>query len=177
MSPVKSTAKMIRTNRWAETAAFIIGVLNLSFHAAADTLRHLGYCLGDCSIAPDGIPWTVVLLSAMLIAPKMLGRTNAVSLIRDAIKALTVRVRSDGPATATVTSQAPGQPEKTVAQVSTPPSGGEAQVTIPVADHPDGVEEGGEPVPVTGIPPSPTDDAAPDAPHEWSDGRPERGVL
>ena len=150
MSP-KAHARMVATNRWAETFAFIVGVLNLSFHAASDTVRHLGWCLGDCTTAPDGVPWPVILISAVLIAPKMLGRANATGIIRAGVEAITLRLRGVGASSATVTTQAPGQPERPVAQVETPASGGEATVTVPVdPDHTDGVEEGT--VPVTGLP-------------------------
>ena len=101
MPPKQS--RMIRTNRWWETFAFIIGVLNLSFHAGADTMRHLGYCLGDCTASPDGIPWSVVIISAVLIAPKMLGRSRATSLIGKGIDLIGLKLTGTGPARAVVT--------------------------------------------------------------------------
>ena len=146
-----SPTKIIRTNRAAETFAFITGVLLLAFHGVADVLLDLGWRLGDTN-RPNGVPWSVIITACVLIAPKMLGRANATGIIKAGLDALTLRLRGTGASSATITTQAPGQPEKTVAKVETPPGGGEAKVTIPAnPDHPDGVEEG-VPVPITGIP-------------------------
>lgn len=160
MSP-KSHARMVTVNRWVETAAFAGGAFILLSWGMSELFLH-AYChVRPCLAVEQATPWGLILSGVMLVLPKTFGRTNATGIVKAGIEAITLRLRGAGAASATVTAQAAGQPERPVATVQTPPSGGEASVTVPgpgtpgpavpvEPDHPDGVEEGT--VPVTGLP-------------------------
>ncbi|HYC32258.1 MAG TPA: hypothetical protein VEB59_08215 [Gemmatimonadales bacterium] len=99
-------SRMARTNRGVETFAFVLGVLNLSLHAVVESLRHWGFTHGKDCPADHGFPYAVLMISALLVAPKMIGRARA----GRAWEALTLRLTGRGPAQATVTMQPPARP-------------------------------------------------------------------
>lgn len=120
---------MVRTNRWAETAAFLIGVFGLGFHMIADTLIHLGLRFHCTPVPAPGIPWPIIIGSVALIIPKMIGRAYAGKIILAGIEALTIRLRGRGAAEAIVSAG-----EQEVARVKVEEPGGTAEMKVPGKD-------------------------------------------
>jgi hypothetical protein len=132
---------MIRTNRTAETAAFLIGVVALGLHMVAEALGHVGYRLGPCTVEPlRSVPWGVLVGSALLIAPKMIGRATAGKIILAGINALTLRLTGKGAATAVLSTQTDGEASRAVA-VATLPEGGGTNVVTMTGGNADGLAD------------------------------------
>lgn len=109
--------RVVKTNRWAETIAFLLGVLNLSAHGFVESARHWGWTHGDCG-EHAGFPYAVLFISALLVAPKMIGRSRAGA----AWSAMSLRLAGRGPAQATVTMKDPdGEQESKTVQIERPP--------------------------------------------------------
>jgi hypothetical protein len=133
--------EVIRENRRLETFGFKAGVYLAAFNVVAETALRLGVCFspgGGC--APDQhVPWFLLALTVILIAPKMLGRARAGRIIEGAtggaISALTLRLTGRGPARVDVTSQTPDGHPQMVASAKLPagnPPGSTSEVTVPV---------------------------------------------
>lgn len=72
-------------HRFAETAAFVLGVLIMASYGVAESLSLLGFRLGQHD-GHHGFPWGQFVIGALLVAPKLLGRATA-GKIWDAIGA------------------------------------------------------------------------------------------
>lgn len=63
-------------SRILEDVAFALGIVLLGSYALSETLLNLGWRLGPHEPGHD-FPWGQVLISAIFIAPKLLGRATA----------------------------------------------------------------------------------------------------
>jgi hypothetical protein len=115
--------EVIRENRRLETFGFKAGVYLAAFNVVAETALRLGVCFspgGGC--APDQhVPWFLLALTVILIAPKMLGRARAGRIIEGA--------------TGGAISQTPDGHPQMVASAKLPagnPPGSTSEVTVPV---------------------------------------------
>ena len=61
--------------RAVEAVSFILGVLILAAYGLSEVLVHLGWKLGPHS--DTTFPWGQIIVGALLVAPKMLGRATA----------------------------------------------------------------------------------------------------
>lgn len=79
MSPADILRSNAHRGRWLEDAAFGAGVLVLIAFAAAEVALKLGVHFKPCDAGhvDAGTPWGLLIVAALLIAPKMIGRATA----------------------------------------------------------------------------------------------------
>ncbi len=89
---------------WTKVGAFVLGVVFLAVWGMAEVTEYIGLdiptLLGqECNHNHAGekpVPWGLILISVLLIAPAMVGRTVAGEVFRgmgDVLRALATRIR------------------------------------------------------------------------------------
>lgn len=73
---------MSERSRVIEDVGMVVAILLGVAYGVAESLARLGICIGKCTAFDASFPWGLLIVMLVLVAPKTLGRSGALSLLQ-----------------------------------------------------------------------------------------------